>query len=431
MLRTGLKKPRCNRVFLMKKTPAAGIAWRYLVSKKSHSAVGAISVVSICGMAVATAAIICVLSVFNGFKGIIADRLDTLSPDIIVEPLKGKVFANADSIAKRIENIKEVEIASPTLTDNALALCGSREMPVTLKGVHLKDFRKITTLDSLIIDRAPLRNAIPDSEFYEAIFSIGAAAGISATPEDEVLLFTPIREGRVNLSNPAASFLTDSVRVTGVFRSDQSQFDENLVIVDIDLARELLQYDSEASAIEILASPGADIDRLTSEISKMIGPGFAVKDRLRQQEMNFRMISIEKWVTFLLLFFILVIASFNIISSLSMLVIEKENSISTLRAMGFSRRGIGSIFFWESIFVTILGGISGIAIGIILTLMQEHWGLIKLQGDPGTLTVASYPVHLDPADILITMMPIVIIGFATALITATYARARSRSSESV
>lgn len=415
----------------MKKTPAAGIAWRYLVSKKSHSAVGAISVVSICGMAVATAAIICVLSVFNGFKGIIADRLDTLSPDIIVEPLKGKVFANADSIAERIENIKEVEIASPTLTDNALALCKSREMPVTLKGVDLNNFRKITALDSLIIDRSAQVASIPDSESSDAIFSIGAAAGISAVPEDEVLLFTPIREGRVNLSNPAASFLTDSVTVTEVFRSDQSQFDENLVIVNIDLARDLLQYDSEASAIEILASQGSDITKLTSEISRAIGPRFAVKDRLRQQEMNFRMISIEKWVTFLLLFFILVIASFNIISSLSMLVIEKEKSISTLRAMGFSRQGIGSIFFWESIFVTIIGGISGIAIGIILTLMQEHWGLIKLQGDPGTLTVASYPVHLDPADILITMMPIVIIGFATALITATYARARSRSSESV
>lgn len=414
----------------MKKTPAAGIAWRYLVSKKSHSAVGAISAVSICGMAVATAAIICVLSVFNGFKGIIADRLDTLSPDIIVEPLKGKVFSDADSIAKRIKNIKEVEIASPTLTDNALAICGSREMPITLKGVRLGEFHKITSLDSLIIDRAPLRNAIPDSEFYEAIFSIGAAAGISATPEDEVLLFTPIREGRVNLSNPASSFLTDSVRVTEVFRSDQSQFDENLVIVDIELARDLLQYDTEASAIEILTAPGTDIDRLTSEISKAIGPEFTVKDRLRQQEMNFRMISIEKWVTFLLLFFILVIASFNIISSLSMLVIEKEKSISTLRAMGFSRRGIGSIFFWESIFVTAIGGISGIAIGIILTLMQEHWGLIKLQGDPGTLTVASYPVHLDPADILVTLFPIVIIGFATAFITAAYARSRSRSSES-
>lgn len=415
----------------MKKTPAAGIAWRYLVSKKSHSAVGAISVVSICGMAVATAAIICVLSVFNGFKGIIADRLDTLSPDIIAVPLKGKVFEDADSIAKRIEDIDGVEIASPTLTDNALALCKSREMPVTLKGVDLNNFRKITALDSLIIDRSAQVARIPDSESSDAIFSIGAAAGISAVPEDEVLLFTPIREGRVNLSNPAASFLTDSVRVTGVFRSDQSQFDENLVIVDIDLARELLQYDSEASAIEILASRGSEITKLTSEISRAIGPRFAVKDRLRQQEMNFRMISIEKWVTFLLLFFILVIASFNIISSLSMLVIEKEKSISTLRAMGFSRRGIGSIFFWESIFVTIIGGISGIAIGIILTLMQEHWGLIKLQGDPGTLTVASYPVHLDPADILITMMPIVIIGFATALITATYARARSRSSESV
>ncbi len=414
----------------MKRTPAARIAWRYLVSRKSHSAVGAISVVSVCGMAVATAAIICVLSVFNGFKGVIADRLYALSPDIIVEPLKGKVFENADSLAGHISGIKGVKIASPTLTDNALALCGTREMPVTLKGVGIDEYRKITSLDSLIIDRSAEDAAVTDACSREAVFSIGAASGIATRPDDEVLLFTPIREGRVNLANPAASFLSDSVKVSEVFRSGQSQFDENLVIVNIDLARDLMQYDTEASAIEILASRGTDIGDLASVIRDTVGPGFKVKDRLQQQEMNFRMISIEKWVTFLLLFFILVIASFNIISSLSMLVIEKGKSISTLLALGFSRKGVGSIFFWESVFVTIIGGISGIGIGIILTLMQEHWGFIRFKGDPDSLAVTSYPVRLDPADILVTLFPVVIIGIVTALVTAAYARSRAQASES-
>ena len=414
----------------MRRKPSAWIAWRYLLSKKSHSAVGAISMVSICGMAIATAAIICVLSVFNGFKDVIAGRLDSLSPDIMVTPAKGKVFENADSIAEAIATTEGIRIATPTLTDNALAICGSKEMPVTLKGVDMARYRKTTSLDSLVIDRySP--SGPGEKQLRKAIFSIGAAVGISAAPGEEVLLSTPMREGRVNLSNPAASFLTDSVLTTGVFRSDQSEFDENHVIVDIDLARDLLQYDTEASAIEISIDPKANLTGLTRKISLLTGDAFTVKDRMQQQEMNFRMITIEKWITFLLLFFILVIASFNIISSLSMLVIEKDRSISTLRAIGFSRNGIGSIFFWESIFVTMAGGASGICLGVALTLLQEHFGLIRLQGDPGTLTIAAYPVHLDPTDILLTLLPITVIGVATALITASYAKSRTRNRETV
>lgn len=409
----------------MKKTPAAQIAWRYLVSKKSHSAVGAISAVSICGMAIATAAIICVLSVFNGFRDIIGNRLNALSPDVMVTPAKGKVFENADSVAVLLSTVKGVKLAIPSVTDNALAICGVREMPVTVKGVDIDKYRKITSLDSLLIDRtADGGGTTAETQSTEAILSVGAASGISATPGEEVLLFTPRRQGRVNLSNPAASFLTDSVTVSGVFRSDQSDFDDNLVIINISMARDLLQYSTEASAIEILTNPDADIEKIVTKITDTLGSGFIVKDRLRQQEMNFRMISIEKWITFLLLFFILIIASFNIISSLSMLVIEKDNSISTLRALGCSRKGIGSIFFWESVFVTATGGVSGIITGVVLTLMQEHFGLIKLQGDPSSLTIAAYPVHLEPSDILITLVPILIIGIVTALITASYARSR-------
>lgn len=409
----------------MKISTAAAIARRYLVSKKSHSAVGAISTVSICGMAIATAAIICVLSVFNGFRDVIGGRLDALSPDIMVTPATGKVIENADSLAEALAAVEGIELAIPSLTDNALVLCDSREMPVTLKGVDINAYRQLTALDSLIIDDAGIADD-STGDYSPAIFSIGAASGLSALSGRDVLLFTPRRLGRVNLSNPAASFLTDSAVVTKVFRADQSEFDENMVIVDLETARELLQYDTEASAVEIRTKAGTDSGTMRDRIAAMLGSGYVVKDRMQQQEMNFRMISIEKWVTYLLLFFILIIASFNIISSLSMLVIEKQDSISTLRALGMSRHGIGSVFFWESIYVSGLGGVAGIILGVLLTLLQEHFGLIRLQGDAESLTVQAYPVHLAGSDILLTLLPVVIIGIVTAALTAAFARSRSR-----
>ena len=432
----------------MKFPLSARIAWRYLCAKKSHSAVGAISVVSICGIAVATAAIICVLSVFNGFKSVIADRIDTLTPDVMVTPAKGKVFANGDSLAAVIARIPGVEKAIPTILENALAIYGGRETPVSLKGTDMEGYASVTSLNSLIIDRLPpgeldaSSHSQPDDAEAEeepyaitsSIIAVGTASRLGADPGSRILLFTPRREGRVNLANPAASFLRDSVLVTGVYRSNQSEFDDNRVIVDLDVARDLLQYDLEASAIEVKGRPGTDPSRLAEAISGRLNPkgtagnrpaNYIVKDRLQQQEMNFRMISIEKWVTFLLLFFILLIASFNIISSLSMLVIEKQPSMSTLKALGMSARRIASIFRWESLFVTAVGGLSGIALGIILSLLQQHYGLIKLQGDPQSLVVQSYPVAVDPADILITLVPLLIIGAVTALITGAFARSRS------
>lgn len=404
----------------MNRSLPARIAWRYLISKKSHSAVGAISAVSICGMAVATAAIICVLSVFNGFKGVIADRLDTLTPDLLISPASGKVFENADSLASVLAKMNGVVHATPSLTDNALAVCDTREMPILLKGVDIDRYKQLTLIDSLFIDNLPDR----DPQLSQALLSVGVASSLAAVPGQELLLFTPRRIGRVNLSNPAASFLTDSVETVAVFQSNQSDFDENLVIVDLDLARELLQYDSEASAIEIKLTPGADPQKISAELSHRLGPNFIVKDRLRQQEMNFRMISIEKWVTYLLLFFILLIASFNIISSLSMLVLEKLKSLSTLAAIGFNKKSIGKIFFWESIYVSIIGGGAGLIIGVAVCLIQQHFGIIKIKGDPQSLSVFAYPVILHISDIFLTLLPVIAIGLVSATITAAFARSR-------
>lgn len=418
----------------MKIPLSARIAWRYLRAKKSHSAVGAISVVSICGIAVATAAIICVLSVFNGFKSVIADRIDTLTPDVMVTPATGKVFADGDSLAEVIARIPEVEKAVPTILENALAIYNGRETPVSLKGTDREGYAAVTSLNSLLIDKLPpgaieMRASYDDEEeavpMPQSVIAVGTSSRLGANPGSHILLFTPRREGRVNLANPAASFLRDSVLVTAVYRSNQSEFDDNRVIVDIDVARDLLQYDLEASAIEVKGKPGIEPERLADAIRTGLASGkYIVKDRLRQQEMNFRMISIEKWVTFLLLFFILVIASFNIISSLSMLVIEKQKSMSTLKALGMSRRGIVGVFRWESVFVTFIGGVAGLVLGLGLCLLQQRYGFIHLQGDPQTLVVQSYPVVVDYTDILITAVPLIAIAAVTSLITGGFAGSR-------
>ena len=444
----------------MKQSLSARIAWRYLRTKKSHSAVGAISVVSICGIAVATAAIICVLSVFNGFKSVIADRVDTLAPDVMVTPANGKAFANGDSVAEVIRTIPEVEIAIPTILENALAIYEGRETPVSIKGADLKEYEKITALNNLLIDKIDPSeySDYSDKEYSDysdysdnsdnsdfSTIAVGTASKLGARPGARILLFTPRREGRVNLANPVSSFLRDSVIVTGVYRANQSEYDENRVIVDINVARDLLQYDLESTAVEVKGKRGIDSSHLASLINEKLnasgndekasgskvdnvtdasGERFVVKDRLQQQEMNFRMIAIEKWITFLLLFFILLIASFNIISSLSMLVIEKEKSMSTLKALGMSRSRIASVFRWESAFVSLIGGVAGMAIGLILCLLQQKFGFIHLQGDPDSLVIQAYPVVVKASDIIITSIPLVAIGAVTAFITGSFARSR-------
>ena len=259
---------------------SAAIAWRYLLSKKSYAAVGTISTVSVCAMAIATAAIICVLSVFNGFREVIGGKLDSLSPDLMVSPVKGKVFADADNLADRITQLPGVQVATPTLSDKALLICNSREMPVTLKGVLPDDYAKVTSIRSLIKkdygeyiteesqanatvqkngsgatpqngSGAPPQNGNGTLPPPRGVASIGAAARLQTYPGDGGLLFAPRREGRVNLANPAASFYSDSIRISGIYRSDQSQYDEDGLIVPLDLARSLFTYDTEASAIEI------------------------------------------------------------------------------------------------------------------------------------------------------------------------------------
>lgn len=427
----------------MSRPLTAAIAARYLKSGRSHSAVTAISIVSVAGLAAAVAATICVLSVFNGFRDLLCGRLDRLQPDVVVLPATGKTIAEADSLADALAMRPDVAAATPTITDNALALLDGHEMPVAIRGVVGSDYRSVVPLDSVLeAGSARLTRPLEEGEsryeydpeldmYFETdatpylygVFSVGAANRLDARLGDHVLLFAPRRKGSVSLANPAASFLRDSIEVGGVMRTGRQELDERAVVVDLELARRLFQYSTEASSIEIKAN--GDDTELAQSLHKDLGNRFVVKDRLLQQEVNFRMVQIEKWVTFLLLSFILLIAGFNIISSLSMLVLDKQHNLQTLRALGMRRSAVGAVFAWESLFVTLIGFAAGTAIGLLLCWLQQNYGLVKLNADPSAVVVQAYPVRVELTDIVWVFIPTAIIGALTALISARFAISRT------
>ena len=403
----------------------AGIAWRYLWKKKSHGAVSAIAAVSVVGVAIATAALICVLSVFNGFRMLLTDRSDMILPDIEVTSADGRVIRDADSLAQVIAALPEVEISSPVMADQALAIFSQREMPIMLRGVVPQDFRRYTLIDSLIVAGTTLPADAIEFDPPAALVSVGVASRLQAyNPGDCIFLFTPRREGRINLANPAASFVTDSVQTFGIFETLQTDYDAATVYVPIEMARDLLQYEAQGSSVAVKVRPGADTRAVEQRIAAKIGTAYTVRDRLRQQQISFRMVQIEKWVTGLLLVFILVIASFNIISTMTMFVLEKRRQMQTLRALGMERGSIGAIFGWESLYITLLGTVGGMVLGIGLCILQERFGLLKMQGDAGAMIVQAYPVDFMWSDLWSVAVPIVILGALTSWIAAAFARSR-------
>ena len=400
------------------------IAIRYLFSKKTHNAVNVISLISLAGVAVATMAIVCVLSVFNGFSDLSAAHLSLLDPDLKITPLEGKSISSVDSLIYEIEQIDGVDVAIPTIEEQALAIYGDRQMPVMIKGVP-SEYENTTDIKSIVIDGD---FCLTDSIASYATLSVGAAIGLGATPSFYRYLgiYMPKREGRVNVANPMTAFRSDSLIVAAVYQVAQAEYDTDMVMLPFENAARLLDYDDEATAIEVKLKSSVNLSKVATQMQSILGDGFVVKDRLRQQEQSFRMIEIEKWITFLMLAFILIIASFNIISTLSMLVIEKSENIYTLHSLGATSTMISRIFMLEGWLISIVGGIAGIIIGVILTLAQQWGGFIKLSGDPSALSIDHYPVRLDVMDLFVVMGLVIVIGFFTAQITALFTRKKIR-----
>ena len=401
------------------------IALRYLKSKKTHSAVNTISIVAVCGVMVTTAAMVCVLSVFNGFTGLIGDKLAKLDPTLVVNAAVGKTIANADSVAGVVAGIDGVSMALPTISDHGLAVFNDFEMPVLIKGVP-DGYETLTDVGDVIIDGDYM---LDDGVAQYTILSVGVALQLRVRPGfvDGVRIYAPKRMGNINLANPAGAFRADTVFVSGVYQVDQGEYDRDMMIVPISAARFLFNYANEATAIEISLIDGANENNVMRNISGKLGDGYTVKNRLMQQDYSFRMVNIEKWVTFLLLGFIMVIATFNVIGTLSLLIIEKNDSIITFRNMGATNKQITRIFITEGWLISLTGAVAGIAVGILLCWVQQTFGLIELQGATEMLVVKEYPVEVQFTDLLVVFAAVAAVGLLTSAVTSIVMRRKLRS----
>ena len=400
------------------------IAWRYLVSKKGHQAVNIISIVAVCGVVVSTAALICVLSVFNGFRGLIMGKLAMLDPQVAITATMGKTINDADSVIDAVSVIPGVERAVPVIIDQALAMYAQYQMPVRLKGVP-DDYDTMNGMDSVIVDGEwKLRDQV--SRYI--VLGAGPAVRLMVRPEffGMVNLYAPQRQGNVNIANPMGAFRQDSLFVSGIFQLQQNSYDADLIYVPLDVAQELFDYETEATQIEVKLAPNANEQQVMQAVEKALGSSYQVKNRLMQQSEAYRLVNIEKWMAFLLLAFILVIATFNVISTLSLLIIEKDDSIATLRALGANDRQISRIFVLQGWLITLAGAITGVVIGLILCLCQQQFGWLRLSGDPANMIISAYPVEVQWTDVLVTLALVAAVGLLTSMVTALIMRRRLR-----
>lgn len=405
------------------------IARRYLFAKKSHNAINIISMISVFGIALATAALVCVLSVFNGFTGVVSRTFSAFDPELQITPAQGKVFDPANPQIEEVKKITEIAFTSESLEENALLKNGERQEPIILKGVS-KKFENLADIDKLIIDgRFLLRedasgtaeNAEPDSlaEWHIDNGVVGAGLamflGVRANFVNPVEIYVPKRDVRVNPANPSTAFDRSSVFISGVFALNQAKYDDQMMIVSIDLARELLRYETEVSSIDIKLKNVAEADKVQAKIKSILGDHYLVKNRFEQQEDLFRMVSIEKWVTFLILAIILVIAVFNIVGSLTILIIEKNEDIRILKNLGADNKLILKVFLFEGCLITLVGTIAGIILGLIICLLQQHFGLLQLGSTPGTFVMDAYPVVVEPLDVLLIFVTVSLISLLAVI----------------
>ena len=403
------------------------IALRYLVSKKAHNAVNIISIISMLGVVVTTAALICVLSVFNGFRGLIMGKLAQLDPQVAITASAGKAIEQADSVVRVVTSMPGVAAAVPVIEDHALAVFADYQMPVRLKGVP-DSYNQLNDMNSLMVDG---NWTLHDQVSAYAVVGVGPALQLHVHPGYLLMLnlYAPKRQGRVNMSNPMGAFVADSLFVSGVFQLQQNAYDADLIYVPIDKARHLFDYPTQATQIEVALQPGADEAQFMAQLRQRLGQSYVVKNRLMQQAAAYRLVNVEKWMAFLLMAFILLIATFNVISTLSLLIIEKDESIGILRSLGASDQQITRIFVIEGWLIALVGAVLGVTTGLLLCFGQQHYGWLKLGVDTQSLVVHAYPVVVQWTDVLLAFALVAAIGLLTALVTSLTMRRRLRAGD--
>lgn len=387
------------------------IASRYLLSKKSHHAINIISGVSVCGVAIATAALVCILSVFNGFQDMVADLFTAFDPELKVVPAKGKfVPADADGLDK-LKACKDVKVYSETLEDHALLMINNRQTMVTIKGVQ-DNFQQLADIDDLLIGGGTFDLGVDVLDYGILGANLLLQLGLPTDFSTPIQVYAPRKGERISMTDPTESLNHDELYSPGVgFMVKQKKYDSNYVITNIAFARRLFEKQGYVSAIELRLNDGTDISAVKKRIQDMLGENFKVLDRYEQQADTFKIMQVEKLISYIFLTFILMIACFNIIGSLSMLIIDKRQDAVTLRSLGANDKQISDIFMMEGRMICLAGAVLGIVIGLTLCLLQQQCGLVRFGSSAGSYIIDAYPVSVHVLDVVIVFATVVVVGF--------------------
>ncbi|MBO1363053.1 ABC transporter permease [Prevotella sp. A2931] len=387
------------------------IAQRYLFSKKKTNAINIISIISVIGVAVATMALVIVLSVFNGFHDLVASFFTNFDPQLKVVPVEGKTAPADDPILTKIRQLPQVDIATECVEDQALAMYHDKQAMVVIKGVD-DNFDRLTHIKEILYGDGDFSLHAANLQYGILGIRLANMLGTSANFNDYLRIYAPQRDGQLDMMNPQEGFVADSLLSPGVvFAVNQSKYDRNYILTSVTFARLLFNQDGMLSSLELRLKDGSDFEAVKNEMKQIAGTKYKVLDRFEQQADTFKIMQIEKFMAYIFLTFILIVACFNIIGSLSMLIIDKKKDVVTLRNLGADDRQIKRIFLFEGRMISALGALLGIGLGLLLCWLQQTYGLVKMGERSGSFIVNAYPVSVHYTDVVFIFITVMAVGW--------------------
>lgn len=387
------------------------VARHYLFSRKKTHAINVISIISVIGVAVATMALVIVLSVFNGFQDLMASFFTNFDPQLKVVPTEGKTRPADDPILTEIRKLPQVDVATETLEDQALAVYNGNQAMVMVKGVD-DNFAELTHITDIVYGEGTFDLHTANLEIGTPGIRLAQTLGLGTRWQNYLHIYAPARNGQLDLSDPTSGFVEDSLFSSGlVFNVKQSKYDKNYILTSIGFARNLFGQQGMLSALEIRLKAGSDLEAVKKKMQEIAGTKYKVLDRYEQQAGTYKIIKVEKFMAYLFLTFILIVACFNIVGSLSMLIIDKKDDAQTLSSLGATNHQIRQIFLFEGRMISVIGAVLGIALGLLLCGLQQAFGFVRMGGSDGTFVVNAYPVSVHYVDVFFIFITVIVVGW--------------------
>ncbi len=387
------------------------IAKRYIFSKKSTNVINLISGISVLGVAVATMALVVTLSVFNGFSDLVATLFTAFDPQIEITPTQGKTAPADDPVLTEIRQLPQIDVATECVEDQALAIYNGRQAMVQIKGVD-DNFDQLTHIREILLGDGTFELHAADIQYGIMGVRLADQLGTGIYFDQPLRIFAPRREGQLDMSDPAEGFVEDELYSPNcVFEVLQGKYDSRYILTSIGFARRIFDQQGMISSLELRLKPGSDFEKTKAEIKRIAGDNYQVLDRFEQQEDTFRIMKIEKLIAYIFLTFILLVACFNIIGSLSMLIIDKKDDVQTLRNLGANDQQVSQIFLLEGCLISFFGAFIGVLVGLLLCFLQQQFGIIGLGSTQGSFIVDAYPVSVHPTDVVLVFLTVIVVGF--------------------